>query len=92
LDIVTPLHSNGPMQKNRISIQQFEAGQIYALAGSSLQIGLVGKTLVHYKHYKDNIKRAPNSLASKVVLKKYLVKKKAVLMSSPVVGSTPVTG
>ena len=67
-------------QKNRIPIQPFQSGQIWRLEDSNLQIGLVGKTLVHYKHYKGNTKRAPISLAGKKVLEKYLKDKKAILV------------
>jgi len=67
-------------QKSRIPLQPFESGQIWQLEDSNLQIGLVGKTLVHYKHYKGNTKRAPISLAGKTVLEKYLREKKAVLV------------
>jgi hypothetical protein len=67
-------------QKSRIPLQPFESGQIWQLEDSNLQIGLVGKTLVHYKHYKGNTKRAPISLAGKTVLEKYLREKKAILV------------
>ena len=49
---------------------------------ANLHIGIVGKTLVHYKHFKGDLKRAPNSLAAKSVLEKYLKKNKAVLVQS----------
>ena len=61
-------------------MQPFESGQVWQLEDSNLQIGLVGKTLVHYKHYKGNTKRAPISLAGKKVLEKYLKEKKAILV------------
>ncbi|MEY4201608.1 MAG: hypothetical protein RLZZ265_3348 [Verrucomicrobiota bacterium] len=54
-------------------------GQIWEMPNSSLRIGLIGKTLVHYKHYKGTCPRASLSLASKTVLSEYLVKNKAVL-------------
>jgi hypothetical protein len=56
-------------------------GQIWALTDSNLQIGMVGKTLVHYKHFKGQAKRANNSLTSIRVLKKYLEDNKAVLQA-----------
>lgn len=46
---------------------------------SSLEIGLVGKTLVHYKHYKGQMKRSPVSLSAKFTLEKYLNDNHAVL-------------
>ena len=39
-------------------------GQIWEMPNSSLRIGLIGKTLVHYKHYKGTCPRASLSLAS----------------------------
>lgn len=64
-------------QKPRIA--EFQTGQVWELEGSNLHIGIVGKTLVHYKHFKGDLKRAPNSLAPKTVLEEYLKKNKAVL-------------
>jgi len=60
----------------------FQTGQIWRMVDSNLQIGLVGKTLVHYKHFKGETKRAPTSLSSKDVLEKFLVTNKAVLVRS----------
>ncbi|MBI3417218.1 MAG: hypothetical protein HY043_18155 [Verrucomicrobia bacterium] len=47
--------------------------------GSNLRIGTVGKTLVHYKHYRGDTKRAPISLTGKVALGKFLKANKAIL-------------
>ena len=49
---------------------------------SRVHIGMVGKTLVHYKLLKGDVKRAPNSLTSKVALQSFLKKNKAVLLAS----------
>lgn len=68
------------MKHNRIPLQPFQSGQVWRLEDSNLQIGLVGKTLVHYKHYKGNTKRAPISLAGKKVLEEYLQRNKAILI------------
>lgn len=51
------------------------------MGDSNLEIGLVGKTLVHYKHYKGETKRAPVSLSGQAALKAFLKKSKAVLVS-----------
>lgn len=51
------------------------------MENSNLHIGLIGKTLVHYKHYKGGFQRAPLSLAGKVVLEKYLMENEAVLVN-----------
>lgn len=58
----------------------FQDGQIWKMVDSNLAIGLVGKTLVHYKHYKGVLKRAPVSLASKRELGKFLRANRAVLV------------
>lgn len=60
----------------------FETGQVWKLADSNLHIGMIGKTLVHYKHFKVAAKRAPVSLCSKVVLERYLIDNEAVLVSA----------
>jgi hypothetical protein len=67
-------------RKPRAVIKPFQSGQIWEVADSNLQIGLVGKTLVHYKHYKGKTKRAPVSLAAKTVLEKYLLDNNAILV------------
>ncbi len=58
----------------------FETGQIWAMAESNLRIGLIGKTLVHYKHYRGASPRASVSLANKGELTQFLIKNKAVLL------------
>jgi hypothetical protein len=59
---------------------EFRAGQVWQMKDSSIKIGLVGKRLVHYKHYLGDLKRAPVSLTAKAVLAKHLHAKKAVLV------------
>lgn len=59
-------------QKSPAVQQPLENGQIWKLQDSNLQIQLVGKRLVHYKHYKGETKRAPVSLSGKGTLEKYL--------------------
>jgi hypothetical protein len=58
-----------------------QSGQVWQMEDSNLQIDLVGRTLVHYKHFKGQLKRAPVSLASKKQLGKFLRQNKAVLLS-----------
>ncbi len=67
-------------QKSRAPLPAFETGQIWQMENSNVHIGLIGKTLVHYKHYKGDVPRAPVSLAGKSVLEKYLIEKEAVLV------------
>jgi hypothetical protein len=67
-------------RKNPVLLQPFQSGQIWQMEGSHLEIGLIGKTLVHYKHYKGVMKRSPVSLLNKEVLAKFLVEHQAVLV------------
>lgn len=67
-------------RKNRILLQPFESGQIWQMEGSNLEIGLIGKTLVHYKHYKGVMKRSPVSLLNKDALERFLQDNQAVLV------------
>lgn len=59
--------------------QPFVDGQVWQLEGSRIQIAMVGKTLVHYKHFQGELKRAPVSIANKRSLEEYLLSEKAVL-------------
>lgn len=61
----------------------FRVGQIWEMEDSRVQIGLVGKMLVHYRHFKGTKPiRVPTSLAGIGHLEKYLRKNKAILLSS----------
>ena len=68
------------VRKNGISPPPFQSGQVWQMAGSHLRIGLVGKTLVHYKHFKGEAKRSPISLAGKALLQKFLSDHNAILV------------
>jgi hypothetical protein len=74
---------NNNRRKNRVVLQPFESGQIWQMEGSSLKIGLIGKTLVHYKHYKGEMKRSPVSLLNKGALERFLQNNRAVLVQPP---------
>ena len=64
---------------SRVALQPFQSGQIWQMGDSNLEIGLVGKTRVHYKHYKSQMKRSPVSLLNKDVLERYLQDNQATL-------------
>jgi len=49
----------------------------------NLQVGMVGKLLVHYKLAKPNAVRIPNLVGSIATVEKYLKKNKAVLADPP---------
>ena len=55
---------------------------MWKMLNSNLHIGMIGKTLVHYKHFKTEAKRAPISLCSKGALEQYLIENNAVLVSA----------
>ena len=67
-----------PMPRNRL--QPLETGQVWRMAEMNLQVGLVGKLLVHYKLAKPDAVRIPNSVSGKAAVEKYLKKNKAVLV------------
>jgi hypothetical protein len=68
------------LEKRRITLKPFQSGQVWKLADSSVQIGLVGKLLVHYRHFRAKQPRVPISLTSKVTLEKYLMENRAILV------------
>lgn len=63
----------------RIAMQPLETGQVWCMEGMNLQVGLVGKLLVHYKLAKPAAVRVPNSVSGKATIEKFLKKNKAVL-------------
>lgn len=69
-----------PKRKSAARRPAFADGQVWELAESRIHISKVGKTLVHYKHFRGELKRAPVSLASQRTLEQYLIGKKAVLV------------
>jgi hypothetical protein len=66
----------------RARLQPLETGQIWRMAESNLQVGLVGKLLVHYKLARHNAVRIPNSVGGKTTIEKFLKKNKAVLVKA----------
>ena len=66
--------------KRARTIPPFETGQIWQMEGSQIEIGLTGKRLVHYRHYKPMAKRPSIQLSAKEVLEKFLKNNDAVLL------------
>lgn len=62
----------------------FVSGQTWAMGDSQLKISLVGKTLVHYKHYRGVANASPVFLSSKIALGKFLKERRATLMEVPI--------
>jgi hypothetical protein len=63
----------------RVPQQPLAAGQVWRMAEAVLQVGMVGKLLVHYKLGKPDAVRVPNSCNCIKTIEKYLKAKKAVL-------------
>src|SRR5580693_22292 len=86
----------------RARLQPLETGQVWRMAELNLQVGMVGKLLVHYKLAKPNAVRIPNLVGSISTVEKYLKKNKAVLeapaapksngVKSKANGKTPTNG
>ena len=66
--------------KRRARWQPLEEGQVWRMAEANLQVGMVGKLLVHYKLGKPNAIRVSNSINSIATIEKYLKANKAVLV------------
>jgi len=60
--------------------QPLAAGQLWRMAEANLQVGMVGKLLVHYKLGKPNAVRVANSCNGIKTIEKYLKANKAVLV------------
>jgi hypothetical protein len=60
--------------------QPLEAGQVWRMTEANLQVGMVGKLLVHYKLGKPNAVRVANSCSGIKTIEKYLKANKAVLV------------
>ncbi len=63
----------------RIVQPPLAAGQLWHMAEADLQVGMVGKLLVHYKLGKPNAVRVPISINLIKTIEKYLTANKAVL-------------
>jgi hypothetical protein len=64
----------------RTRLPPLETGQVWRMAEANLQVGMIGKLLVHYKLGKPDAVRIPNSCSARTVVEKYLKKNKAVLV------------
>jgi len=69
-----------PPQQKTVTAQPFQSGQIWQMENSHVRIGEVGKTLVHYKLLKGELKRGPNRLTGKHALQDFLKDHRAILV------------
>jgi hypothetical protein len=60
-----------------------QTGQVWRFDQSNLEIGLVGRVLVHYKSSKAQHKRSPAIISGKDVLEKFLRENNAILIKQP---------
>jgi hypothetical protein len=67
---------------SRVRLQPLETGQTWRMAELNLQVGLVGKLLVHYKLAAPNAVRVSNSVGGRAAVEKYLKANKAVLVKT----------
>ncbi|MBI3849392.1 MAG: hypothetical protein HY298_03725 [Verrucomicrobia bacterium] len=63
-------------------MKPLETGQVWRVAELNLQVGMIGKWLVHYKLAKPDAVRIPNSVGGKATVEKYLKENKAVLVKA----------
>lgn len=80
---------NKNAQKGKATLPPFETGQLWQMGESTLQIGLIGKTLVHFKHFKGPMKRSPVSLLNKDALARFLKTNRAVLLPAAATPPSP---
>jgi hypothetical protein len=66
--------------KPRLKMPPLETGQVWRMAELNLQVGVVGKLLIHYKLGKPDAVRIQNSCSPIGSVEKYLKKNKAVLV------------
>jgi hypothetical protein len=66
----------------RMRPQPLEAGQLWRMVEANLQVGMVGKLLVHYKLGKPNAVRVANSCNGIKTIEKFLKANKAVLVKA----------
>src|SRR5882757_7429140 len=75
-----PATNGNGVAKPRLPMPPLEAGQIWQMKELNLQVGLVGKLLVHYKLAKPDAVRIANSVGGRSTVEKYLKTNKAVLI------------
>lgn len=67
-------------KKKRKPLKPFQPGQVWEVADTNLRIGVVGKTLIHYKRYKGKTQGVPTSIANKIELERFLQENNAILV------------
>lgn len=68
------------MKKKVNRLKPLQTGQVWEVADTNLRIGLIGKTLIHYKRYKGKTRGVPSSITSRTELERFLKENNAVLV------------
>jgi hypothetical protein len=71
-----------PVKPKRAALRPLATGQIWRVGEQNLQVGLIGKLLVHYKLAAPNAVRISNSVGGRTTVEKYLKSNKAVLLKT----------
>jgi hypothetical protein len=66
----------------RAALRPLATGQIWRVGEQNLQVGLIGKLLVHYKLAAPNAVRISNSVGGRSAVEKYLKTNRAVLLKT----------
>jgi hypothetical protein len=71
-----------PAKPKRAVLRPLATGQIWRVGEQNLQVGLIGKLLVHYKLAAPNAVRISNSVGGRTAVEKYLKTNRAVLLKT----------
>ncbi len=74
--------AKSPVKPKRAALRPLATGQIWRVGEQNLQVGLIGKLLVHYKLAAPNAVRVSNSVGGRSAVEKYLKSNKAVLLKT----------
>ena len=70
------------VKPKRAALRPLATGQIWRVGEQNLQVGLIGKLLVHYKLAAPNAVRISNSVGGRSAVEKYLKTNRAVLLKT----------
>ncbi len=71
------------------SKREFEAGQVWQMGETLLEVTLVGRTLIHFRRGMVGAKRSVTGLLQRSALEIYLAQQKAVMVKRPTALGSP---
>ena len=74
--------SKSAIKARRGVLRPLATGQIWRVGEQNLQVGMIGKLLVHYKLAAPNAVRISNSVGGRSTVEKYLKSNRAVLLKT----------